>query len=233
LPITGQARLDASASARKAVTAAVGVVVTLVLAGCAAGGATATVSSAPATTSAPAAASSSATDSGSSSPSASVSSGSAASSSPLASATGASTIDLPPLAGYTYTAAPAGFDKIGLSMKDLGIVTSATVKGVVDKSGRSVAALLVAQYNAKVTAALATQPLTKGLDGAVKGSLGFIPGKAKVTTVTLSGTPVRIVAGKGIAIGFAIRKTGVIVEVFGPDATTIQPILGGYLAATA
>jgi len=113
-----------------------------------------------------------------------------------------------------------------------GMVTSTVGRGVKDASGTEVGAIMLMQYNPKLTALLDKQSVSKILRGAVAGAQGMIPGKETVTSHVLSGIPVRLLRGKEVSIAIVYTRGGHLMQVIGPEPDPVLTFTGAYLAAT-
>jgi hypothetical protein len=118
-----------------------------------------------------------------------------ASSTPSAQASALTVISVP---GYTYTDPPAEVKQMAEGLDASGMVTSTVGRGVKDGSGTEVGAIILFQYNPKLTVLLDKTAPSKILDGAVNDAKANIPGKPTVTAHVLSGSHVRLVQSASI-----------------------------------
>jgi len=112
-----------------------------------------------------------------------------------------------------------------------GMVTSTVGRGVKDGSGTEVGAIILFQYNPKLTVLLDKTAPSKILDGAVNDAKANIPGKPTVTAHVLSGSHVRLVQSASISMAVAYKQGGQLIEVIGPSPTPVLNFTGAYLAA--
>jgi hypothetical protein len=138
---------------------------------------------------------------------------------------------LVPVPGYTYTDPPAELKQAADGLDATGMVTSTVGRGVQDGSGAKVGAIMLAQYNPKLTVILDQQTPSQNLDPLTKAFEGQ-PGKT-VTTHVLSGNQVRLLQGADASIAFAYRHGGVLIEVIGVTPARALSFTGAYLAASA
>jgi hypothetical protein len=134
-----------------------------------------------------------------------------------------------PVPRYSYTALPAELKQIADGMVTTGMVTSTVGRGVKDASGTEVAAIIVFQYNPKLTVLMDKTTPSKILDGAVKGARAFIPGRTTVTAHMLSGSEVRLVQAASTSIAVSYKHGGQMIEVFGQTTATVLSFSGAYL----
>jgi hypothetical protein len=123
--------------------------------------------------------------------------------------------------------------KMSDAMDASGMVTSIVGRGVQDLSGTDVAAIMLMQYNPKLTVLIDKRPTSQILDGAAKGAKAFTTAKATVTAHVLSGSQVRLVQTATLSMTFSYRHGGVLMEVFGPTPASVLRFTGAYLSATA
>ncbi|HEY5246880.1 MAG TPA: hypothetical protein VIJ15_00315 [Dermatophilaceae bacterium] len=133
--------------------------------------------------------------------------------------------------GYTYGEPPATLKQSSEAMDASGMFTSTVVRGVKDGSGTEVAAIILMQYNPKMTVLLDKKSPSKILDGGVMGLKASIPGKMTVTSQVLSGTPVRLVKGADVSFAIVYKHGGELIQVAGPKAAPVLKFTGAYLAA--
>jgi ABC-type Fe3+-hydroxamate transport system substrate-binding protein len=153
-----------------------------------------------------------------------------ASGKPSAAAAGLTVIRVP---GYTYTAPPAELKRIADGMDATGMVTSVVGRGVKDGSGTRVGAIMLTQYNPKLTVLMDKKPASELLTDAVKGIKAFTPGKVTVTDRVLSGTPVRLVQDASTSMAMVYLHGGKLIEVRGPNPAEVLRFTGAYLKASA
>jgi hypothetical protein len=135
--------------------------------------------------------------------------------------------------GYTYSEAPAQLDKAFEAMSATGMVSSTIGRSVKEDSGAEVGAVVLMQYNPKLTALLDKKSPGKILDGAVLGAKAMVPGKTTVTSKVLSGSPVRVVQGDQVSLVVFYKHGGQLVQVIGPAPAPLLAFAGAYLAASA
>jgi hypothetical protein len=153
-----------------------------------------------------------------------------ASSTPSADAAGLTVIPIP---GYTYTTLPAQMKKMADAMDATGMVTSVVGRGVQDGSGTKVAAIMLMQYNPKLTVLIDKRPTSQILDGAAKGARAFTTDKTTVTAHVLSGSQVRLVQTASLSMLVSYKHGGLLIEVFGPSPASVLSFTGAYLRAGA
>gem|GEM_PF-3374907 len=149
-----------------------------------------------------------------------------ASSTTSAAAAGLSVIDVP---RYSYTALPAELRQMADGMVTTGMVTSTVGYGVKDSSGTEVAAIILFQYNPKLTVLEDKTTPSKILDGAVKGVKAFTPGSTTVTDHVLSGIQVRLIKSASTSMAMAYIHGGQMIEVFGQTPAAALSFTGAYL----
>lgn len=137
-----------------------------------------------------------------------------------------------PIQGYTYTTAPAEIRQMLAGLDATGMVTSVG-RGVKDSSGAVVAAIVLAQYNPKLTALMKKMTVSQILAGAVKGGKAFGTGKATVTSLVLSGNQVRLLQTSSTVMAVAYKPGGMLIEVFGGVPASVLRVAAAYLAAAA
>jgi len=119
------------------------------------------------------------------------------------------------------------------NLEATGMVSSVVGNGVADSSGNVVAALVLAQYNPKLTVLLDKQSPTKILGGAVKGAQAFSTGRSTVTNHVLHHTQVRLIQSAQISVAVSYQKGGMLIEVLGPTPAAVLAFMNAYLGATA
>jgi hypothetical protein len=153
-----------------------------------------------------------------------------ASSTTSAAAAGLTVIRVP---AYSYTALPPQLKPMADGMDATGMVTSVVGRGVKDGSGTQIAAILLMQYNPKLTVLMDKRPASELLAGGVKAVQGFIPGKATVTDHVLSGSQVRLVQSASTSMAMVYIHGGELIEVIGPTPADVLNFTGAYLVASA
>lgn len=138
-----------------------------------------------------------------------------------------------PIQGYTYTTAPAGIRQMTAGLDATGMVSSVVGRGVKDSSGAVVAAIVLAQYNPKLTALLKKASISQVLAGAVKGAKAFGKGKATVTSLVLSGNQVRLLRTSSVSFAVAYKPGGLLIEILGGAPGPVIKVATAYLAATS
>ncbi len=151
-----------------------------------------------------------------------------ASSTPSAEAAG---LTLFPIAGYTYTTPPAAIRQMTVGLDASGMVSAVVGRGVKDRSGAIVAAIVLSQYNPKLTVLLNKRTVGQVLAGAVKGANAFAPGKDTVTSRVLSGNQVRLFQTASVSMAMAYKPGGKLIEVMGPAPGPVLGVTAAYLAA--
>lgn len=157
-----------------------------------------------------------------------------ASTPPVSRTTSAAAAGLPvtPVPGYSYTALPAELKGLTDGMDSTGMVASVVGRGITDTSGAQIGAIVLMQYNPKLTALMDKRPVSELLAGGVKGAQGFIPGKTTVTDHVLSGSQVRLVESASASMAMAYVHGGELIEVIGPTAANVLTFTGAYLKAS-
>jgi hypothetical protein len=134
---------------------------------------------------------------------------------------------------YSYTALPAELKQMADGMVTTGMVTSSVGRGVKDSSGTEAAAIILFQYNPKLTALMDKTTPSKILDGAVKGARAFTSGRTTVTDQVLSGIQVRLVKSTSTSMAMVYIHGGELIEVFGPAPAAVLSFTDAYLLASA
>ena len=137
------------------------------------------------------------------------------------------------VAGYNYVEVQGAFATLGEQLKSTGLITAVEAKGVTDAAGKNIAAIFLAQYNPKLTAALDVAPIAQVLDGAAKGAQAFTKEPGKISIQVLAGVSARLFQTKSVSVLVAYKKGGVLVEIFGPNAADLLKFGGAYLAVKA
>jgi hypothetical protein len=112
-----------------------------------------------------------------------------------------------------------------------GMVSAVVGRGVKDRSGAIVAAIVLSQYNPKLTVLLNKRTVGQVLAGAVKGANAFAPGKDTVTSRVLSGNQVRLFQTASVSMAMAYKPGGKLIEVIGPAPGPVLGVTAAYLAA--
>jgi len=134
--------------------------------------------------------------------------------------------------GYTYGTPPAQLRQAAETMGATGMVTSTVGRGVKDASGTEVGAIMLMQYNPKLTVLLDKKSISQILGGAVTGMKGMTPGKMTVTSHVLSGSPVRLLRGREVSVAIVYSRGGHLTQVIGPAPAPVLKFTAAYLAAT-
>lgn len=134
---------------------------------------------------------------------------------------------------YNYTALPPELKPMTDGLDATGMVTSVVGRGITDGSGARIAAIVLLQYNPKLTAIMDKRPVSDLLAGGVKGAQGFIPGKTTVTDHVLSGNQVRLVHSASTSLAMVYLHGGELIEVIGATPEAVLSFTGAYLLARA
>jgi hypothetical protein len=130
---------------------------------------------------------------------------------------------------------PAQMKQMFTGLNATGMVTSVVGRGVKDDSGSLVAAIVLSQYNPKLTVLLDKLAPAKILDSGIKMMAAVMPDKLTTTTHVLSGSQVRLIHDASLPGSMAMSYIhgGVLVEVIGPTPASVLSFTGVYLAAVA
>lgn len=134
---------------------------------------------------------------------------------------------------YSYTALPPELKPMTDGLDATGMVTSVVGRGITDGSGAHIAAIVLMQYNPKLTAIMDKRPVSQLLAGGVKGAQGFTPGKTTVTDHVLSGNQVRLVHSASTSLAMVYIHGGELIEVIGATPEAVLSFTGAYLLARA
>ncbi|MDQ1483234.1 MAG: hypothetical protein QOF35_1310 [Actinomycetota bacterium] len=113
------------------------------------------------------------------------------------------------------------------------MVSAVVGSAVKDRSGALVAAIVLAQYNPKLTVLLKKRTVDQVLAGAVQGAKASAPGKATVTSRVFSGSQVRLVHTAAMSMAVSYKPGGKLIEVLGPAPAPVLRVIAAYLAASA
>jgi len=138
-----------------------------------------------------------------------------------------------PVPKYSYTALPPELKPMTDGLDATGMVTSVVGRGIKDGSGTRIAAIVIMQYNPKLTALMDKKPVSELLASGVKGVQGFIPGKTTVTNHVLSGNQVRLVHSASTSLAMVYIHGGELIEVIGATPEAVLNFTGAYLLARA
>jgi len=111
------------------------------------------------------------------------------------------------------------------------MVSSVRSRGVRDRSGALVGAIVVVQYNPKLTVLLKKRTTSQILAGAVMGAKAFAPGKATVTSRVISGNQVRLIRTASASVAITYKTGGKLVQIFGSSSATVLRVASAYLEA--
>jgi len=112
-----------------------------------------------------------------------------------------------------------------------GVVSSVVGRGVKDRSGTLVAAIMVLQYNPKLTALAKKRSASQVLAGAVQGARATSQGKVDVTSLVLSGNQVRLLRTASTSVAIFYVPGGKLFQVIGPAPAPVRRVTEAYLAA--
>jgi hypothetical protein len=147
-----------------------------------------------------------------------------------AAAAGLTVIRVP---GYGYTALPPELKPMTDGMDATGMVTSVVGRGITDGSDARIGAIVLMQYNPKLTVLMDKKSVSELLAGGVKGVQGLTPGKTTVTDHVLSGNQVRLIKSASTSMAMAYIHGGQLIEVMGPTSANVLKFTGAYLLASA
>lgn len=114
-----------------------------------------------------------------------------------------------------------------------GMVTSFAARGVRDSNGAEVGAIIVSQYNPKLTVMLDKLSPKQLSDATLKMAKAMIPGNPTVTTQVRSGVRVLLVQDPEAAMTVVYKPGGHLIEVAGPKPGPVLDFTTAYLAASA
>ena len=138
---------------------------------------------------------------------------------------------LPAIAGYTYLDPPKVFADQVATLGDSGLTSSISAKSVRDASGRTVAIVVLAQYNAKLARRLDAQPLAKVLDGAATGGKAYSKSHVTVTDKVVAGRHARTLSSRDLHMVVAYLPGGTLVEVISPTTASAESFAARLLGA--
>jgi hypothetical protein len=136
--------------------------------------------------------------------------------------------------GYTYVPVPSELSPLVSALKKSGLTDTVKARGAVmgGHTGEPDVAIIVSTYKPELAAQLDALPLKTVLDNAVKGAQAASGTTDKATDYPASGTHIRVISTRDVAVAVIYQKGGVLIEIYGdPKSRQHLAFARAYLAA--
>lgn len=153
------------------------------------------------------------------------------SSSPDESPAPAAEIVLAEVAGYSYEEAPPEFVAAEDSAMSSGTASAVTSRSMVDGDGDLAAVLLAAQYKPELVENFGDDATDSVLAGAAASSKAGLPGEPDEATVTVDGTPVKVLSTDELTVAITYFEGGLLVQFFGPVRADVVAAAKAFVTA--